>query len=227
MRFRICSLATLAFAFHLAAAHGESPVSPAAGEVRIVANDMCCKGCAQKIAGQLYTVKGVKSVGVDLPTHTVTVSLGQQDLATLGALWHAAHKANGGPTQLATETVSYTLVLPKTAEEVEHYRKMGTSQHVVVQGLDSQETAQKIASKLYDIEGVSKISLDMQRSALVLQTKNDKPISAWLVVDAVAKTQHRTSAVTGSFGTLTIEYAESSAHEDQRAVLPKKGAVQR
>ncbi|MCO6046507.1 heavy-metal-associated domain-containing protein [Aeoliella sp. ICT_H6.2] len=230
MRSRILSLTatTLTLVLLSTSAFGQQPASPPpAGQVQITAKDMCCKGCAQKVAGQLYTIKGVKSVGVDLPTRTVTVSLGQQDPATLGALWHAAQRANGGPTQIATETASYTLVLPKTSEEAEQIRKLGTTQQVVVGKLDSQQTAQQIASRLYELKGVAKVRVDLQHSALVLETKPNTPVSAWLVIDAVAKAGHQVSAVSGNFGTLSIEYAGDPAHEYNQASQPRNGAVQR
>jgi len=64
-------------------------------QVQIVAEDMCCQGCARKVSGQLYAARGVKEVGVDMTTHTVTVSLPESKAATLGQLWHAVERGDG------------------------------------------------------------------------------------------------------------------------------------
>ena len=47
--------------------HAESLPPPATDRrVDKVSDDMCCKGCAQKIAEQLYAIKGITKVSVDL-----------------------------------------------------------------------------------------------------------------------------------------------------------------
>ena len=200
---------------------------PADGQVRIVVEKMCCKGCAQKVSGKLYTVKGVKSVGVDLPSRTVTVSVPQTNAPTLGALWRAAQQGDGGPTVLTTGSATYKLVPPATAEEAERVRKMGATQHVVIDNLHCQGCARKIASRLYTLKGVTRVSVDMERETLVVQARPGAPLSPWLAIDAVAKAEERPVAVSGSFGTLSIEYAAPAAPKNHQALQTTTGGIQR
>ena len=77
-------------------------------QVQIFAEDMCCKGCAQKVAGQLYAAPGVTAVDANLKTKTVVVTVSQQKGATLEQLWQAVAAGEGGPTKLTTADATFT-----------------------------------------------------------------------------------------------------------------------
>lgn len=221
-------LAVAALASMATASFGQQIASrPAAGQVQITAPDMCCKGCAQKVSGQLYTVKGVKSVSVDLAKHLVTVSLPQQDLNSLGRLWHAVQQGNGGPTKLVTTATTFELLLPETTALAEQHKRMGTRQHIVIDDLHCKDCAEKIASQLYTLKGVTKVSVDLKSKTLVLDSQPDTPVSPWQVIDAVAKAEFRAVAVAGNFGTLSIEHAKAAEPNNHQALHPHDGGIQR
>lgn len=205
----------------------ETASTPASGAVKIHAEKMCCAGCARKVSGQLYTVKGVKSVGVDLPTHTVTVSVPQQNPAVLGALWHATQQGEGGPRKLATSAATYELILPETKEQSEKVRQMGGTQQVKFDKLHCKGCANKVAAQLYTVKGVSKVSIDMQNNVLTVTTQNNAPISPWLVIEAALKAKERPVAVSGNFGTLTIEWNTPAAAKNHQAYNPTSKDIQR
>ena len=87
--------------------------------IQIVAPAMCCKGCAQKVAAQLYTAPGVSNVEADVPSHTVTVTFKPSPKLTLGGLWLAAEKADGKPSKLVTPQATYTLQRPEQLQLTE------------------------------------------------------------------------------------------------------------
>lgn len=209
--------------------YSQSP-APRSGEseVQITAEKMCCKGCAQKVSGQLYTLKGVKSVGVDLSTHTVKMTLPNPSAATLGRIWHAVEQGDGGPTSLSTSTAAYQLVRPQDEQELRAAQQMGSSMHIVIDNLHCKGCAQKIAAQLYALKGVTKVSVDMQRETLIVETNPETPVSPWLVIDAVSAAKERAVAVRGNYGALAITWAtEAAPKSNHQAQQPVTGGIQR
>lgn len=203
---------TLVYASASATAPAQSPNPHAAdAQVQVAAPEMCCKGCAQKVSGQLYTLKGVRSVEVDIPARTVTVTLPTPSASTLGRVWQAIEQGDGGPTELSTATAAYRLVRPESEHELRAVQQMGSTQHVVVDNLHCNGCAQKIASQLYALKGVSKVSVDMQRETLIVETNAREPVSPWLVVEAVLAANERPVAVRGNYGALSISWAVEAA----------------
>ena len=78
-------------------------------KVQIVADDMCCKGCAQKVAAQLYAAPGVTSVQADVPNRLVTVTAKPSPKLTVERLWQAVEQGKGGPSKLVTPQATYVL----------------------------------------------------------------------------------------------------------------------
>lgn len=202
-------------------------LTPTPGEVQILAEKMCCEGCAKTVSSQLYTVKGVKSVGVDLPTHTVTVSVPQQNPAVLGALWHAAQQGKGGPKKLVTTQATYELILPETKEQSNQVRQMGGSQQLQFEKLHCKGCANKVAAQLYTVKGVSQVTIDMKTNTITVKTQNNAPISPWLVVEAALKAKERPVAVSGNFGTLAIQWHAPAAAKDHQAYQDATGGIRR
>lgn len=209
------------------AAPAAQPTAPPNAAITITAEKMCCQGCARKVSGKLYTVKGVKSVSVDLPTHTVTVSLPQQDIATVGALCDAVRQGVDGPATVTTAAAAYKLAPAESDDQAAELKKMGGTQRVVIDNLHCQGCARKIASRLYTIKGVTKVEVDMAHETLTVRTHAKAEISPWQTAAAVAQAGERPIAVTGAFGRLTIEYAEAAAPKDHQAQNPVSGGIQR
>ncbi|MCO6042717.1 cation transporter [Aeoliella sp. ICT_H6.2] len=209
--------------------YSQSP-APRSGEseVQITAEKMCCKGCAQKVSGQLYTLKGVKSVSVDLSTHTVNVMLPNPSASTLGRIWHAVEQGNGGPTSLSTSTAAYQLVRPQDEQELGAAQQMGSSMHIVIDNLHCKGCAQKVAAQLYAIKGVTRVNVDMQRETLIVETNQKTPVSPWLVIDAVSAAKERAVAVRGNYGTLAITWStEAAPKSNHQAQQTLSGGIQR
>jgi len=197
-------------------------------QVQIVAEDMCCQGCARKVSGQLYAARGVKEVGVDMTTHTVTVSLPESKAATLGQLWHAVERGDGGPQQLVTSEATYTLVRPDNESSPQQAVRVASPLTVAIDNLHCQGCARKIAAQLYAIKGVTRVSVDMQKETLTVETRRDIQISPWAVIDAVSRAKERPLAVLGSHGKLAIEWtSEATPKNHQQAQQPNLEGIQR
>ena len=211
------------------AVSAQSPASHAKyGDVQVTAEKMCCKGCAQKVSGQLYTLKGVRSVGIDLSTHTVSVSLPNPNASMLGRIWHAVEQAKGGPTSLQTSTAAYQIVRPQDEQELRAAEQMDATQHIAIENLHCKGCAQKIAAQLYAIKGVTKVSVDIQREILIVETGSNTPVSPWLLVDAVSAAKERPVAIRGNYGTLAITWTtEAAPKSNHQAKQPVNGEIQR
>ncbi|QDS97051.1 Heavy-metal-associated domain protein [Adhaeretor mobilis] len=198
-------------------------------QVEIVADKMCCAGCARKVSGQLYAAKGVRDVAVDLKAHTVKVTLPQPSAAKLGQLWHYVEQSDGGPTKLVTAAATYTLIRPKAdANTAQQLPPQSSPLYVVIDNLHCQGCAKKIAAQIYAIKGVTKVSVDMAKETLTVETARDTQISPWAVIDAVSRAKERPLAVLGSHGQLTIEWANKATPKNhQQAQQPNLGGLQR
>lgn len=195
-------------------------------KVTIVVSEMCCAGCARKVTGQLYAARGVKDVGVDLNARTVTVTLPERGGASLGQLWYAVEKGDGGPTQLSTPAANYSFAAVAAGGQPQ---VAVTTTYLVVDNLHCMACAQKIARQLYALRGVTKVSADLPKDTLIVESRPEVAISPWLVIDAVAKANERPLAITGSYGTLSVQWATRRAPktDHQQAQQPAIGGIQR
>ena len=66
----------------------------------ITVGDLHCKTCAKKIAGRLYTVKGVVKVRTDVKADVAIVTPQAKKKLSVKALWAAAQKSGFQPTLL-------------------------------------------------------------------------------------------------------------------------------
>jgi copper chaperone CopZ len=193
------------------------PTQARVEQVQIVAEEMCCKGCVRKVSGQLYAARGVKEVGVDMKTHTVTVALPAPNAAMLGLLWHAVEKGEGGPTKLVAAEATYTLIRPKVeATEVQQKQQANTPLSIVIDNLHCQGCAKKIAAQLYAVKGVTKVSVDMQHDTLFVEARPEAPLSPWNLIHAVTQANERPLAVNGPYGTLAIEWSTERAPKNHQ-----------
>ena len=214
---------------------GQAPVNAATSQadnhqIQIVAEGMCCKGCARKVSGQLYAARGVKEVGIDLDRHIVTVLLPQPNAAMLGQLWHAVEQGEGAPTKLVTPEATYTLIRPEVDSDatVKTTQVANSPLSIVIDNLHCKGCAKKIAAQLYALKGVTKVSVDMQTETLFVETRPNTAVSPWLVINAVAKAKERPLAVTGPHGKLAIEWTTKRAPKNhQQAQQVNTGGIQR
>ncbi|QDU89188.1 Heavy-metal-associated domain protein [Pirellulimonas nuda] len=178
--------------------------------VEIVVEKMCCQGCARKVAGSLYTAKGVRGVEANVAAHTVTVQAPAGGAASLGALWEAVVAGDGGPTEMRTAEAVYRLTPaedPKAAAAAPFA--------IRVENLHCQECAQKIATQLYGVKGVKQVSVTMNDATLFVQASAETRLCPWAAVDVVSRAGERAVAVTGPHGELTVEWAAEAATPSQ------------
>lgn len=228
-RMRLLSERWMAIAVLVAAttAGQAAPPTSSLERVEIVAEAMCCKGCARKVSGQLYAARGVREVGVEMSTHTITVSLPSPNATTLGQLWEAVEKGEGGPTKLVTAEATYSLVRP----DVEGGGLPDPSTRpptIVIDNLHCKGCAKKIAAQLYAVKGVTKVSVDLERETLYVQSRPNMTPSPWRLIGAVRNARERPLAVSGPYGTLAIEWATKPAPKHhQQAQQTNSGGIQR
>ena len=196
------------------------------GQVQIVAEKMCCKGCAQKVSGQLYAARGVKTVKVDLKKKIVSVFLPQPNAAMLGQLWHAVEQGEGGPTKLVTTEATYTLI-PAVPQRGTRQPQQSVLT-IVIDNLHCKGCANKIAAQLYALKGVTKVSVDMKKEMMFVQTSPNAKVSPWQVINAVAQADERPLAVIGPHGKLAIKWANQRIlNKHQQAQQTSRGGIQR
>lgn len=221
----LASLIAIAATTQLQAA----PATSAIERVEIVAEKMCCQGCARKVSGQLYAARGVREVGVDMSTHTLTVTLPRPNAIALGQLWSAVEESDGGPTKLVTAEATYTLAR-RDESSVDGQRPLTETAplSIAIDNLHCKGCATKIAAKLYALKGVMKVSVDMQQETLFVAFSPDTVISPWLLIAAVQNAGERPLSVSGPHGTLAIEWVtELTPKNHQQARQTTHGGIQR
>jgi copper chaperone CopZ len=174
-------------------------------EVQIVADDMCCKGCAQKVAAQLYAAPGVTAVAADVPTRIVKITAKASPKLTLERLWRAVEKGKGAPTKLITAQATYTLT---KAELLPPSERLAPG-HYVIKVADWRDTAdmQRIITHLRAMPGIQRVDMQMSQQTLIIQSPTNQPLSEWALVRVVKQDSFLPVSVSGEFGCLTIEYA--------------------
>jgi len=202
----------------------QAAAPPGQFQVQIVAADMCCKGCAQKVAGQLYAAPGVTAVEANVEKRTVVVTISQQKGASLEQLWQAVAAGKGGPTKLTTAEATFTLTPPEKLDNSQPLPE--STSYVVVENLNHENRAQKIANQLYAIRGVQKVSVDTPQNTLVVTS--EQAISPWALIAAVTHAQERPAAISGAFGQLSIEWTTRRPEgANQQAQQSMDGGIQR
>ncbi len=183
----------------------------AAAEVvtcEITADEMCCGGCAKKVAGQLYTAPGVTNVTANVAARTVVVTAQPNPKLTLEKLWNAVEKGNGKPSRLVFS--GYVYNLKRTPDLSPDQQPTPGVYTLVIAELQAGESADRIAKVLYGIRGVSKISIDAPNSALIVEPAADVALSPWLLMTAVQQAKSQPVEITGPFGRFTIEADETT-----------------
>lgn len=194
-------------------------------QVKITAQEMCCRGCVRKISGKLYTVRGVKSVTVDLSGRVLTITLPQPTVATLGQLWQAVEQGDGGPTKLVTSSATYSFT-PAADAAIQSSKSLTSMQQITVEDLHTKGRAQKIAAQLYALQGVTQVSVDMKHDTLVVESRTDAPLSPWRITEAVIQAQERPLVVRSRYGTLSIEWsADHVLQNHHQAQRPTNGGI--
>ncbi len=175
-----------------------------AQQIQIVAEKMCCKGCAKKVAGQLYAAPGVTAVDANLENKTVVVTVSRKKGATLQQLWQAVAAGEGGPSKLTTTEATFSMTLPEALADKPLPPK-GTT-YVIIDNLHCKGCAKKIAAQLYTIRGVKKVTAKMKQSTMVIQSSG-QGLSPWALVGAVMSAKERPLAILGASGRMDIAWS--------------------
>ena len=213
MRFRVRAAACLALGFATIVA---GQLAQAAGPVKIeiIADDMCCSGCAKKVAAQLYTAPGVTDVKANVETRTVVVTANPSRNLTLEKLWTAVEKGKGKPSRLVAFGFVYTLTRPADLNPEDQQPK--GPYRIDITELRAHKSAERVANVLYSRRGVGKVSVDAVDDALLIEPARGAALSPWMLLAAVEQANEQAVAVTGPHGRLTIESAASAAEVSLR-----------
>ncbi|WP_428306693.1 heavy-metal-associated domain-containing protein [Lacipirellula sp.] len=183
----------------------------------ITADEMCCAGCAKKVAAQLYTAPGVSNVNANVAGRTVTITAKPSQKLTVEKLWSAVEKGKGKPSKLISSEATYTLTPLDPATQ----QASPGVYTVVVVDLKVSGVADKVGRELQTIRGVKTVVLHLDQDALVVEAHPGVHLSPFALASAVERSGQQPSAIVGSYGQLTIE--PSTAKVSARQVM--KGSV--
>jgi copper chaperone CopZ len=170
----------------------------------IIADDMCCGGCAKKIAGQLYTAPGVLKVTSNVKSRTVVVTANPSPKLTVERLWNAVEKGKGKPSRIVASGVIYTLKRP--ADHRAEDQPAASVYTVAVAELQP-AAADHAVKSLRALRGVANVSLDAANGALIVEPAEGVTLSPWALIGAAQQAKLQPLAITGPHGRLTIETA--------------------
>ena len=77
-------------------------------KTQIAVTNMCCAGCAKKIARKLYEVRGVTAVHYNVKAKSLTITPQRGMTLSPRALWEAVVKGEDQPIRLAGLSGSFT-----------------------------------------------------------------------------------------------------------------------
>jgi copper chaperone CopZ len=186
---------------------------------QFVADDMCCQGCAQKVAGQLYAAPGVTSVEADIPNRRVKVTASRTAKLTLERLWRAVEKGKGGPSKLITAEATYTLTRPS---QLKPDQRLPPGRYVVEgEQSDDQEAALNVAQRLKTVRGVQHVRVDPAESAFYIRCTSDESVSMWTLAAIMEKAGRIPMTIAGPHGLLRVE--RTAVQSARAAVAPLPG----
>lgn len=178
-------------------------------QVQIVADGMCCNGCAQKVGAQLYTAPGVSNVQADVPNRLVTITFRPSPKLTLGGIWAATERADGKPSKLMTTQATYTLQRP---EQLQLSEPLHPGRYwIVVEKLTSDEEIEKAIKQLRVIRGVKSANCDRASRTFFVETAPNEVLSPWVALGAMEQSGHTTQSVMGPYGLFSIERVKERA----------------
>ncbi|MBL9165644.1 MAG: cation transporter [Planctomycetaceae bacterium] len=167
----------------------------------ITADEMCCGGCAKKVAAQLYTAPGVSNVKANVAGRTVTITAKPSPKLTMEKLWSAVEKGKGKPSKLISPEATYTLTPLDPATQ----QASAGVYTVVVVDLKANGVADKVGRELQTIRGVKTVVLHLDQDSLVVESHPGVQLSPFTLASAVERSGQQPSAIVGSYGQLTIE----------------------
>lgn len=183
----------------------------------ITADDMCCQGCAKKIAAQLYTAPGVMNVAANVEKRLVTVTAKPSPKLTADRLWNAVEKGKGKPSRLVAGNSAISLVRP---EQLDATSRAAAGHYVIAVMLTADPDAvARLSSALQAMKGVQTVTLLPDKSQLIVESSQGVQLSPWPMLSGAQQLGLTPSSVTGPFGRLTLE-ATSSA--PQVSVRPQQ-----
>jgi copper chaperone CopZ len=180
----------------------------------IVADDMCCSGCAKKVAAQLYTAPGVINVKATVATRLVVVTAKPSPKLTLERLWNAVEKGKGKPSRLVAFGVVYTLTRP--AELGPEEQPVGGAYTLGIADLTAHQSAERVAKALYGIRGVSKVSIDGAHDSLIVEPARGVMLSPWSLIATVEQAKEVPLAITGPHGRFDINAEDAATRLSSR-----------
>ena len=196
---------------------------PTALRIQVVADEICCQGCVQRVAAQLYALPGVTSVQGDVPKRTVTVTAKPSPKLTMERIWLAVEKGKGGPSKLVSQTATYTLT---RVEKLKSEERLPPGSYLLEVGsLADNDEAKAIADQLQCIPGVEKIGVDLAQRTLAIHSSTATALSPWALVSAAERAQSQPITARGPFGAFAIERTAAKPFATAR-VSQKQGEVQ-
>jgi copper chaperone CopZ len=199
----LIAIRVLAMALILSGASSALAATDGPFYVQIVASEMCCKGCAQTVAAQLYSLPGVTDVRADVPNRLVSVTAKPSAKLTLERIWQAVEKGKGRPSKLVTRQATYVMS-PQQSLKPEQRLPAGRYS-LLMSSIENRDTAQRVADELYKIGGVQRVSVDIAQSTFFVQSANGVSISPWALATAAERAQGEPVSIGGPYGLLTIE----------------------
>jgi copper chaperone CopZ len=189
----------------------------AAAEVatyEITADDMCCQGCAKKIAAQLYTAPGVMNVSANVESRLVTVTAKPSPKLTADRLWNAVEKGKGKPSRIVGGDSAISLVRP---DQLEPANRATEGRYMIeVAPSTNPDAIARLSSAVQAMRGVQTVTLLQDKSQLIVESAKNVQLSPWPMLSAARQLGLQSSSVTGPFGRLTLEATPSAPQVSAR-----------
>lgn len=180
----------------------------------ITADDMCCQGCAKKIAAQLYTAPGVMNVAANVESRLVTVTAKPSPKLTADRLWNAVEKGKGKPSRLVAGGSTVSLVRP---DQLDAATRAADGRYVIaVTPTADADAVARLSSAIQAMKGVQTVTLLQDKSQLIVESSKGVQLSPWPMLSGAQQLGLTPTSVTGPFGRLTLEATSAAPQVSAR-----------
>jgi copper chaperone CopZ len=208
------SLALLAAIAALSAADACHADAADTATYEITADEMCCQGCAKKIAAQLYTAPGVMNVASDVKSRLVTVTAKPSPKLTVDRLWNAVEKGKGKPSRIVAGDATISLI---RLDQLDEASRAADGRYLVqVTHADDTAAVAKLSRVLQSMKGVQTVTLLQDKAQLMVEPEKNGTLSPWPILSTARQLGLTPFSVTGPFGRLTLESTPAAPQVSSR-----------
>lgn len=190
--------------------YARQPVPSSTAAVQ--AAPMCCLDCGRKIAGQLYTMPGVRSVDLDFESKTLSIAYQRGRTPSPRLICAAVMRTDDRPVSVSgpfgTISIQYRAAGQRPTASVARTA-------VTLQRARSTAAARAVAAEISAGQRVADARFEVSTQTLYLTPPDGADLDAWRLWEAVERAGDHAIAIEGPAVTLSNDHLLAARHAPQ------------